>query len=125
GAQLIVTRTIRLPSGDIKTFRNVSNQFPFMICPRIDGLVTAPGTVTVTGYLFQHASLNTSEIMVYLGEERVLLDDDGVFNAGEFRVTASNTLVIMIPASFPSGTLVPVRILVSGIESTPAWITVP
>lgn len=125
GAQLIVTRTIRLPNGDIKTFRNVSNQFPFMICPRIDGLVTAPGTVTVTGYLFQDATLNINEIMVYLGEERILLDDDGVFNAGEFRVTAANTIVVMIPASFPSGTLVPVRILVSGIESTPAWITVP
>ena len=125
GAQVIVTRMVRLPNGDIKNLKYVSNQFPFMICPRIDGLVTAPGTVTVTGYLFQHPLLNASEIMVYLGEERIFLDDDGIFNAGEFRVTAANTIVIMIPASFSSGTILPVRILVSGIESTPAWITVP
>ena len=124
GAQVIVTRVVRFSNGDVRNLRDVSNQFPFMICPRIDGLVTTPTSVTVTGYLFQHALLDTDEIMVYLGEERIFLDDDGVFNAGEFRITAMNTIVIMIPVTFTSGTLVPVRILVSGIESPPAWITI-
>jgi hypothetical protein len=125
GAQVIVTRMVQLSNGEVRNIRNVSNQFPFMICPRIDTLVTSPGSVTVTGYLFQHTLLNVNELMVYLGEERIFLDDDGVFNPGEFRVTAANTIVIMIPLSLPTGAIVPVRILVSGIESTPAWITVP
>ena len=125
GAQLIVTRTVRLPSGDIKNFKNISNQFPFMICPRVDLLTLAAGTLTITGYIFQHALLNVSEITVYLGEERMLHDDDAIFNPGEFRVAGPTTLLVMIPATLVSGTLVPVRILISGIESNPNWIIIP
>ena len=84
-----------------------------MICPRIDSLAVSAGTLTVTGHIFQHLLLNIDEIMVYLGEDRMLHDDDAVFTPGEFRVTGPTTLEVMIPVSLLSGTLVPVRILIS------------
>jgi hypothetical protein len=124
-AQVVVTRNISLSGGDIRQFRNVSNQFPFVISPRVDSIAFPPGNiVTVNGYLFQHPDLPAEDIEVYLGAERIIRDT-GAFAPGEFRVTAPNTLEINLPAGLPSGQYLPLRILISGAESPPNWIQIP
>jgi len=44
--------------------------------------------------------------------------------AGQFSVAAAGTSLTFAPPPGPAGTTVPVRVLVSGVESEPAlWVT--
>jgi hypothetical protein len=125
-AQVVVRRRITLPNGDIRVFKNVSNQSPFIITPRVDSIANTGGNVfRVTGYLFQHPDLPEEDLSVYLGENRLERSSGGVLQPGEYLPTAANTLDIQLPAGFTTGQLVPVRILIAGAESPPEWITVP
>jgi hypothetical protein len=125
-AQVAVSRRITLPNGDIRVFRNVSNQSPFIISPRVDAISAIVGNVfTVTGYIFQHPDLPDEDLSVYLGENRLDRSSGGVLSPGEFLPTAANSMDIHLPAGFTSGQVVPVRILISGAESPPEWITIP
>ena len=125
-AQVVVRRRITLPNGDIRVFKNVSNQSPIIISPRVDAISAIIGNVfTITGYRFQHPDLPEDDLSVYLGENRLEQSSGGVLQPGEFIPTAANTLDIHLPAGFTSGQIVPVRILIAGAESPPVWITIP
>jgi hypothetical protein len=63
-----------------------------------------------------------ADIQVYIGEEQLLFKPGGVLNAGEFKINAVNLLELRAPAILAKG-LVPVRVLINGVESTPNWIT--
>ena len=127
-AQLNIIRDRKLPNGEVRSFHQLSNQFPFSMVPRVD-TVSEPvgGVVTVTGYRFRllvnGSDVLRDDILVYIGEERVFRDAG--FLAGEFRVTADNTLEINLPGGLIAGEKLPVRIIIGGAESPPNWITIP
>jgi hypothetical protein len=60
--------------------------------------------------------------MVFTGEDQLLYRPGGVLNPGEFKITATNLVELRAPAILATG-LVPVRILINGVESGPNWIT--
>lgn len=122
-AQIVRTEQRTLPDGTIKEFRHSSNQFPFLVMPRIDTIADAGGGLfNITGYLFQHADLLPEDVQVFIGENRLTLVNAAV-TASEFRVTGINSLELMLPAGLLPG-LTAVRILVKGVESAPRWITI-
>ena len=123
--QVIVNKTIILGNGEVKTFRNISNQFPFTVTPAITNINRALTIVTVTGYIFQHPQLPPEDILVYIGEIRIMPDDNNALAPGEFEVTAVNQLRINLPTALTTGQLYPVRIIIAGAESPPGWITAP
>lgn len=125
-AQVLITRRRALPTGQLRDFKYVSNQFPVTISPRIDA-VSAPaaGRITVTGYLFQDASLPPDSVQVYVGDHRLdRRTAAGNPAAGQFRITAANTLVVSL-AGLDSGKVLPLRVLVAGAEAAPRWVTIP
>jgi hypothetical protein len=45
--------------------------------------------------------------------------------AGQFEITAPNHLTFMLPSTAVTGEQLPVRVIVEGSESPPAWVQVP
>jgi hypothetical protein len=127
-AQLVLKEMKTLPDLSTKEFRQVSNQFPFSVMPRIDSIVPLSGPVatifTITGYRFQHPELSVDNIQIYLRDARLKLNSGGPLLAGEFIITGPATLDFIPPAGITFG-LIPVRVLVNNIESPPNWITIP
>lgn len=125
GAQVSLSVT-RATSAGIKTFIQNSNQFPFLVAPRINSITPATGiggdTFIVNVYIVQHPDLLPADVQVYLGEDLLLYRPGGALNAGEFKITASNLVELRAPALLATG-LVPVRVLINGVESAPRWIT--
>ncbi len=148
GAQVSVTR--RPPGGSpASAFPNLSNQFPFMVSPRIDyiGPVLAAGDpvparpagnlwtvgrrVQVRGYRFKDPALPVPPppgaelpVQVYLGDQRLAMQpvtNPANLADGEFRITGTDTLEVQLPAGLSK---VPFRVLVAGAESPPEWISV-
>jgi hypothetical protein len=123
-----VERTVvrTMPDGSERPFTHRSNEAPFVILPRLDA-VSVPagdGTFAVTGHRFQHPELAPADVAVYVADE--LLEVGTLpLAAGEFAVTAVDTIAVRLPAGLASGREVPVRVLVNGAESLPAWVTVP
>jgi hypothetical protein len=126
GGIISVTEERNLPDGSRKTFVHVSNQYPFSVIPRIDGIVVGllPNEFTVTGFIFQHPKLKADDIQVYVGETKIELASPGPPSPGEFQVTGPTTIDIVAPITM-HGVNIPVRILVRGVESSPAWVTIP
>ncbi len=118
-------KTIRATSAGAKTFIQTSNQFPFLVTPRIDNIVPGMGvggdTFTVQVYIVQHPDLLPGDIQVFVGEDRLDYKPGGALNPGEFKITAAEQIEFRAPAILAKG-LVPVRILINGVESTPNWI---
>jgi hypothetical protein len=126
-AQVIVTRRRTPPNGNPRDFRYVSNSFPVTISPRIDA-VTAPDAanrISISGFRFQNAALPTGSVQLYVGDTR-LTERITAGNpvAGEFKVTAPNTIVASL-AGLVAGQVLPLRVLVAGAEAAPRWITTP
>ena len=125
-AQIAVTEVRTLPDLTTKTFVHTSNQFPFSIIPRIDSISPATGTgatiFTIKGYLFQHASILPGNVQVYVGGESLTFVGGAIGAAGEFNITAADTLNFRPFSPLPVG-LASVRVLVNGVESPPNWIT--
>lgn len=125
GAQVSLSVT-RATSAGIKTFIQNSNQFPFLVAPRINSISPALGsggtTFIVNVYIVQHPDLLPGDVQVYLGEDLLLYRPGGALNPGEFKITAANLVELRAPAILATG-LVPVRVLINGVESAPNWIT--
>jgi hypothetical protein len=125
-AAQVSVKITRVTSAGAKTFIQTSNQFPFLVAPRINSISPASGTggttFIVNVFIVQHADLLPADIQVYIGEEQLLFKPGGVLNAGEFKINAVNLLELRAPAILAKG-LVPVRVLINGVESTPNWIT--
>lgn len=148
GAQVSVTR--RPPGGSpASAFPSLSNQFPFMVCPRIDyigpalaagdpvpprpagNLWTVGRRVQVRGYRFTDPALPVPPppgeelpVQVYLGDQRLAMkraDDPEDLADGQFRITGTDALEVQLPAGLSK---VPFRVLVAGAESPPEWISV-
>jgi Pvc16 N-terminal domain len=127
GAQVRVSRTLVLSNGLKKLIQNISNQFPFTVTPRIDAITfPAANQVQVTGWFYfvfpvPAPPAPPPDLAVYLGPTNLVL---GVGVPG-FNITAVNTIIITMPAGTSSGDVFPLRIMVAGAESAPAWIIMP
>jgi hypothetical protein len=127
GAIVRVTRRRTTPDGSSKDLEYFSNESPFVISPRIDG-ITAPtpdGEVTVTGRLFQHPDLPVEAVQVYLGQDRLTTGAAGSLNPGEYAIISGTELALRLPAGLTPGQLVPFRLFINGAESPLNWIVTP
>lgn len=118
-ATLAVTRVTTLADGTSHTQTIATNETPFQIVPKVEpGAVAATGEVTVTGGRFVapvRASVAGLALTLVAGAP----------GPGEFRIVSPTELELRLPAGAPSGTWVPVRVLVNGSESPPRWVQVP
>lgn len=125
-AAQVSVQVTRTTSAGTKTFTQTSNQFPFLVAPRVDSISPASGiggaTFTVNLFIVQHADLLPGDIQVFAGEDRLTFKSAGPLAAGEFTITAPDEIQFRAPAVLATG-LVPVRILINGVESMPNWIT--
>lgn len=114
------------PDGSTRSFEYTSNDIPFTITPRIESIsLPVAGAVTITGHLFQHPDLSADAVQLFLGMERLAPGAVGSLNPGEFAVVDAVTMQMHLPAGLNPGAVLPLRILVNGIESPPNWIVVP
>lgn len=90
-----------VPGGGTRIFEHLSNVCPFSITPRIDNIDprTPSGdvTLTVTGFIFQHAELDPGDVLVYMGENRLDVGTLLSLNRGEFAIEDSTTLKARLP----------------------------
>lgn len=123
----VTTRRL-MPDKKLRAFSQTSNESPFVVTPRIDG-ISAPspaGIVTVTGAVFQDADLPADRVEIFLGAKAVPLKGGAPLNPGEFEVVNATTLRFRFPvAGLNSGEVVPLRLIINGAESAPNWVTVP
>lgn len=124
-AKVLVSEHRTMPDGSTRTFIKTSNETPFTITPRID-TISAPdasGNVTVTGFRFQHADIAAEDIQVFLGIDPLSIGTAGALNPGEYAITDTGILELRLPAGTSPGHI-PLRLLINGAESAPAWIEV-
>lgn len=122
-----VTTQRTMPGGGTRDFDHTSNETPFFIVPRLDG-VTPPdgvGVFTVTGYLFQHPDLALGDVRVYIADQRLAGGAAGTLDEGEFAITGPNTIEVRLVSGLAPGDDIPVRVLVRGAESAPRWVVAP
>lgn len=129
GARVHVFRSRTMPDGSTRTFEHPSNETPFMVTPRIDGVAGDPAAVlTVTGHAFEDprppADAVDLEVEVYAGGEGLVAVEGGPDDPGEFTVQGVDTLELRLPAGLGPGS-VPLRVRVNGADADPRWVTVP
>lgn len=126
--QVVITKTIHLANGLSHVFKNSSNQFPFIISPRIDPVAPLVANIfTVTGYIFQFVDAGTDllegMVEVYIGEKK--LERSIVAPAAdEFQVISPSQMQVNFGGALTPGMQVPFRVLINGVESQPQWLTV-
>lgn len=122
GASIRVSRVLEQPGGT-RILPQTSNEVPLVIAPGIQTLgapnATGQFTITGTGYA------PTAAVEVYIGDAKLVVGNIAALAPGEFGVQSATQLVVRLPAGLPSTAFVPVRIIVSGSESPPAWVQVP
>jgi hypothetical protein len=124
-AKALVTEYRRMPDGSTRSFEKSSNETPFTITPRIDsiGAPDISGNVAVTGFRFQHADIEASDVQVFLGSDPLSSGTSGSLNSGEYAITDASNLELRLAAGTASGYL-PFRLIINGAESPPSWIEV-
>ncbi len=113
--------------GVEREFESLSNAAPFMISPRIDGLSgpTAAGDFTITGNLFQHASILADAVLLFVGGTRLVVGIASALAPGEFAITGPTTIDARLPSGLTSGQSIYFRLQINNADSAPNWITVP
>ena len=115
----------RMPDGAMREdFSAVSNATAFLVAPSITA-VSPPnvnGEVDITGSVFQHPDLKATDIVLYIGSERL---DPRVPPAallpGQFEVLNATTVRFRFPVpKVVSGTQVPLRLMIRGAEKCAA-----
>jgi hypothetical protein len=107
-------------NGTLQSFPQGSNQFPFSVMPRIDGITPAgAGKFQVKGFLFQHADI--TDLKVFVGSDQVPAAP--LVPGGAFYNLVDPVTIDLDTAGLAPG-IRPLRLLINGIESEPNWITV-
>ncbi len=122
-----VTKRRTAADGIERDFETLSNAAPFSISPRIDGLSapTAAGEFTVSGRLFQHASIAAEALRIFVGETRLLAGTAGALNPGEYAVTTPTSIDVRLPAGLAPGQSLYFRLQINNADSAPHWVSVP
>jgi hypothetical protein len=123
-----VTTRRMMPDKKLRAFSQTSNESPFVVTPRIDGISapTPAGIVTVNGAVFKDIDLPVNAVELFLGAKAIALKGVGPLNPDQFEVVDETTLRFRFPiAGLNSGDVVPLRLIINGAESAPNWVTVP
>lgn len=127
-AKIRVGRVIKLPNNTTRVIEHVSNQFPFIVTPRLDimnDLITTPlgSTITINGHGFKDAQLPESEVQIYVGNQRYTASSG---NTPETFNITSLTAFNLTLSNDPSvrGQTLPLRVIIAGAESAPKWIKI-
>lgn len=120
-AQLRVTRTATPSALSTSTISTLSNQFPFIISPRIDRITEEGDLLRIQGAGFQpDDALNPDRLMLFLGTNRLTMTNENPPTAGTFRLL-SRTEILFNRSGSPPGQQRPLRLLVNGADSAPNW----
>jgi Pvc16 N-terminal domain len=120
--------SLQRPGADnkLQSFGNTSNQMPFLVSPRITATATAADIVTVTGGVFQDAAITAADVQVIVGTTTLQPKTGATLTPGQFETVNPSTLRFEWPASgFNTGDVVPLRILINGVENAPVWVVAP
>jgi len=126
-ASLRMTRTTALANGGTHTDVVLSNETPFQIVPAVTsvGAPDAAGVFLVTGKIFQDPALNASSVRASIGATALVQGTFGALATGEFAVSSPTVIQMRLPTGGASGQSLPVRVVIEGCESPPAWVVVP
>ncbi|HVR47487.1 MAG TPA: DUF4255 domain-containing protein [Candidatus Binatia bacterium] len=128
-AHATVAVTRRLPDSTYKQFLNVSNDTPFSIAPKVTNspVPDGTGTATITGSTFADPSLiNPDNVVIVFGMDRFARAATlAALERSEFFIQDAATIIFKIPVGLNSGTFVPLRVIVNGVESWPQWVKIP
>ena len=127
-AKIRVGREIKLPNGTTRLIEHLSNQFPFIVTPRLDivnDLITKPlgSTITINGHGFQDAQLPESEVQIYVGSQQYTASSGNTPKTFNIRSLTTFDLTLEDTPSVKGQTL-PLRVIIAGAESAPKWITI-
>jgi len=120
----------KLPDGSTRDFDAYSNQETLVIAPSILNVafVAGLGTITVNG--FQPHLIGPSDLLFFAGSDKLTRTVTNPPPAGNFFTpsappAATTTILFRLPLGTPSGSLVPIRIVVRNAESPPRWEVAP
>lgn len=123
-AAVEVARTITLANGQPHTDHVRSNETPFQVVPAVSiGAVSSTGVFTITGGIFDGAGIPI--VRTSIGGQQLV---PGTYNSlapGEVAVHSATEIQARIGAGVPSGTWLPVRVVINGSESPPRWVKAP
>jgi Pvc16 N-terminal domain len=124
GASIVIDRTITLPDKRTRIISQPSNEVALMIAPGISalGAPDGQGQFSITGGGFTPPVA----VEVFLGAARAdAAANPASLAPAQFAVSSATTMVARLPTGIPSGSTVPVRVVVSGSEAPPAWVIAP
>jgi len=121
----------KLPDGSARDFDAYSNQGTVSIAPGIVMLIfnaAGLGTITVDG--FEPHAILQNDILVFAGTEKLTRTTTDPPPAGAFFTPSAppaqtDKIRFRLPAGTPSGSFVPIRLVVRGAESPPRWEVAP
>ena len=120
-ASIRIARTFVQLGGQTQIIGQTSNEVPLVIAPGIANISapTGTGNFTITGMGFAPAPA----VQLYTGATKLTAGNPAL--AGQFAVSSDTQILVRLPAGLPSASAVPVRVIVSGSESPPAWVVTP
>ena len=129
----VIVKTVlraKLPDGSTRDFDAYSNQGTVAISPRIVSLVFGAGVGTITVHGFQPHAILQNDILLFTGTEKLTRTTADPPPAGAFFTPSAppaetDKLRFRLPAGTPSGSFVPIRLVVRGAESPPRWEVAP
>ena len=127
-ATVKVTDFRTMPDKSIRAFVKTSNATPFVVTPRITGILPPDllQRVVVQGGIFKDAAIAADQVEVFVGASKVPPKPTATLNPGEFDVVDASHLRFRYPiAGLKAGAVVPLRLIINGAESAPNWVTVP
>jgi hypothetical protein len=130
GVFVRVVMRSKLPDGSSRDFEAYSNQGTLAIAPRIFTVTFAAGIGTITVDGFEPHALLQNDILLFAGSDRLTRTTSSPPPAGTFFTpsappAATDKIRFRLPAGTPSGSVVPIRVVVRGAESAPRWEVAP
>lgn len=130
-ASVAITRTRTLADGSSRSTTVLSNETPFQIVPAVATVGTpSAGVFTITGGLYADptrplAHPSQPSVRASIANVELSAGTAGSLAPGEFARTSATAIEMALPAGAVSGQFLPVRVIVNGGESPPAWVVVP
>jgi hypothetical protein len=130
GVFVVTVNRAKLPNGSSRDFETFSNQATLAIAPSILNLTFLAGIGTITVDSFEPHLLTLNDILVFAGSDKLTRTTTNPPPAGTFFTpaappAATDKIRFRLPAGIPTGTIVPIRVVVRGAESAPRWEVAP